>query len=107
MNVILGSVNNITKAFNACLTVKGITDCDNNNIDNTINAQPNTTITATTGTAATTPACFVVAGTTGTSLAGFNACISFSSTGQTVQQSSTAANIKGTSACAATGICTP
>ena len=45
INVIKGSLNNIVKAYNACLAVSDVAMCSTNDIDMTINAQPGTTIT--------------------------------------------------------------
>ena len=107
IGVVRGSLNNIIKAYNACLAVESVATCAVPDINMTLNAQPNTTIMGAAGTTTMTAACFLVTGSG--SISGYSGCVAFDSNGQTTMQSTTDANIKGTaSMCVAAGAtCTP
>ena len=95
VSTIKGTINQIIKAYNACITVKAHTACDDAHIDMTLAAQPTVTITPTIGTGTPLGTCFVVAGVSGTSLAGYSACVGLTSEGAVLRQS-TDANILAT-----------
>ena len=114
ISVIRGSLNQIIKAYNACLAVENTGTCSGgtagtafalaaSTINMTINPQPNTTIQA--SRSAANVSCFIVSGSG--SLAGYTGCVQFTSIGETTTQSTTDAHITGTaSACSAAGVCT-
>ena len=83
VNAIKGSINNIVKAFNACLVVNDFATCDNDNVNTTLNAQPGAMIAS--GTNGSTMACWNVINATTTTLGG---CVQVGSNGQISTQSS-------------------
>ena len=111
VGVVESSLNQVFKAFNACLAVGNAAGtCTTNDVNGTVRAQAMTMIVATMGSATTTtPACFVVTYQTGTATTQ-QACIDISPTGELVAAFPTAVQIgnamAASGACAATGVCT-
>lgn len=101
INVVRGSQAQIQKAFGTCLAVNTAATCSMANINNTLESQPNSTITVVDG---TTSACWLINVTNG-----YTGCVAMNDNGVVQTESSTDAQIKATaSTCvAATGVCTP
>ena len=106
VNVIQGTVNQIVKAFNACLTDMAPADCADNDIDGTLAAQPNVAISNVPSSSA--EECWTIIGAN--NLMGFSACVAINNVNGTITRQSTDANIRlttGTAAgCSAAGVCT-
>ena len=111
VNTILGSINNIAKAVNACIAVNPFGTCAPAgtslvaaDVNNTLNAQPGTTIESV-GDA--NNACFIVTGSG--NLSGHSACIEFDSNGNTTTRTTSDTEVRGTSSCATSSpfACTP
>ena len=100
-STIRGSLNQIAKAFNACITVNNRTTCTSTTINGTIAGQANAAITATLGTGTPAGACFVVTGS-GT-LANYTGCIALNENGELIRQSadSDISDTTSTATCAA------
>ena len=102
VSVIKGSLNNVIKAFNACITVDTWGSCVSTNIAMTLNAQPGTTVsTGMTGTVA----CFMVEH----AASGYEGCVQFNANGQVTAGPSDDGQIKmaATMCASGTGVCTP
>ena len=82
INTIKGSINNIVKAFNACLTVNDFATCDTADVNSTLNQQPGATIAV--GTDGSATACWNVVNATTATLGG---CVQVGSNGQVTAQS--------------------
>ena len=104
VNTIKGSVNNLVKAYNACLTTYTTAQCASNTIQGTLVAQPNVAITNMAS--STAEECWTVVGS-GT-LASFNSCVAINNTtGQITRQSTDTQIPDGTvAACTGAGVCT-
>ena len=87
VSVIKGSLNNVTKAFNACITVNTFGNCVQPTIQMTLNAQPGTTVTTGMG---ATQACFMVEH----AASGYEGCVQFNDNGQVTLGPSDDAQIK-------------
>ena len=85
VGVIKGSINQIIKAFNACITAKSAGDCDDGHIDNTLEAQPNVAIVGIAGTGTPSGACFTVKGAG--SLNNYEGCVALGTNGNVIRQS--------------------
>ena len=108
IGVVESSLNQVVKAYNACLAVGNTAaTCATNNVNGTVRAQAMTMIVATAGTAATTPGCFVVSYQTGGTDTQ-KACVALGPTGEQVGTFPTTAQIgmSGSGMCAGTGVCT-
>ena len=104
LNVIKGTVNQVVKAFGACITDKAASVCASNNIDNLLEAQPNVAIANVASTS--TEECFTIIGSG--SLANYSACVALTGTNGTVTRASSDADIGNATApaCDAAGACT-
>ena len=100
-NTITSSLNQIVKAYNACISIDAYTTCTTANINMTLNASPNATVAATIGTGTPSGGCFVVTGSG--SLAMFSGCVALNTLGETIRQSadSDIKNLTTTAACTA------
>lgn len=105
INVVKSSLNQVVKAFNACLATETVTICANatGTINDTLNAQPGVGITATNGTSGI---CFYVDATTG---GGYTGCVQLDDNGKVGPISKNDGQIEAsTSDCdSTTGVCTP
>ena len=106
VNVIEGSVNQLIKAYGACIAVDTVANCTNNTINGTLQAQTNAAIANVAS--STAEECWTITGAGG--LAGYVACVAIDSADGTVTRRSTDANIRATggtqAACSAAGVCT-
>ena len=101
---IKGSVNNLIKAYNACLAVENAGTCTNNTINGTLNAQPNVAITNVAS--STAEECWTVVGSG--NLANFGACVAITNTDGSVTRQSSDTDIANATApaCSGAGVCT-
>ena len=100
VSVIKGSLNNVTKAFNACITVDTFGNCVSTNIAMTLNAQPGTTVSVGMNAAM---ACFMVEH----AASGYEGCVQFNTNGQVIAGPSNEAQIKAAATmCSSAGACT-
>ena len=101
LSVVKGSLNQIQKAYNACLSVGTFAACSSSDIDDTLKAQTGATVAATvTG---TTKACFIATHTAST----YDGCVEFNADGEVVNISDTDALIEATATACTLGVCTP
>ena len=103
-STIKGSVNNLAKAFAACITVNDPTLCATNTINNTLVAQPNVAITN--AASSTAEECWTVVGS-GT-LNNYSACIAINNTTGRITRQSSDTDIGNATApaCSGSGACT-
>ena len=103
IGVIEGSINQITKAWNACIALSPFGTCDTIDINSTLKAQPGATIT--TGTNGTSAVCYKVQNDITMTISG---CIQLDGEGNTTTKS-TKTNIGDTTDAvynSTTGACT-
>ena len=102
LGVIKGSINQIIKAYNACIAVESVATCATNDIDDTLKEQPNAMVVATAGTGTPAGGCFVVTGSG--ALAMYSGCVGLGPDGEVLRQSSDTdiSTLSTTAACAAT-----
>ena len=100
-STIKGSINQIIKAYNACISVKASTNCDDGHIDMTLAQQPNTTISGTTGTGSPAGVCFLIVGAG--SLSDYSGCVAVNTDGSLIRRTpDTNINNGTTATCTAT-----
>ena len=102
-NVVRATLNQVIKAFNACISNEAFAVCDGNDINDTLAAQPGTTITTTTD--GMSDFCFLASMVGAGDRSG---CVQLNENGEVDNQSTTNAQLDAAaSTCAAMGVCTP
>ena len=101
VSTIRGSLNNIVKAYNACIAVDTVANCATPTINMTINSQPNTMITGIAGTGVPSGGCFTVIGSG--SIVGYGGCVGLNTLGETLRVSADTdiSNTSSTASCTA------
>ena len=102
-STIRGSLNQIVKAYNACIAVDTYTNCAaaGGFINMTINQSPNAMVTSVVGTGTPSGGCFTVIGSG--SIAMYGGCVGLNTLGEVIRQSadSDISNTATTATCAA------
>ena len=100
-NVILSSLSQITKAYNACIISTAAATCaaTGGTIDDTLNAQPGVTIV---GTPIAGHNCFAVVGS-----GGLQGCVELDDAGKVLNKTSAPDAVVGTGVCSTMGVCAP
>ena len=106
-NVVRSTLNQAVKAFNACIADQPFATCAVDNINNTLSAQPGTTITSNTAASMAPPFCFQVGGV---GAGGRSGCVGLNADGEVQAQTTTDAQIDAmaaTNSVCMVGVCTP
>ena len=106
-NVVRSTLNQVIKAFNACIADQPFATCATNNINMTVSAQAGTTIASNTAASMAPPFCLAVSGV---GAGGRSGCVGMNEDGEVQAQTTTDGQIDAmaaTNSVCMVGVCTP